>query len=47
MMQTTTTGPGLNDTPFQGARPYRPISARLDRLYIRRPRLILLLIVTA
>lgn len=48
-MQTTntTTAPNLAETPFQGARPYRPISARLDRLYIRRPRFLLLLIVAA
>jgi hypothetical protein len=30
-----------------GVRPYRPISARLDQLYIRRPRLYLPVIVTA
>lgn len=41
------TGPVLGEAPYQGARPYRPISARLDRLYIRRPRLVLLLIVAA
>jgi 4-amino-4-deoxy-L-arabinose transferase-like glycosyltransferase len=28
-----------------GTRPYRPISARLDRLYLRRPRLYLMIIV--
>ena len=44
-MHTNT--PSLADLPYQGARPYRPISARLDRLYIRRPRLLLLLIVAA
>ena len=44
---TTTTAPTAADAPFQGARPYRPISARLDRLYIRRPRLLLMLIVAA
>jgi len=32
---------------YAGVRPYRPISARLDQLYIRRPRLYLLVIVAA
>ena len=46
---TQTALPGLQsaETPYQGARPYRPISARLDQLYIRRPRLFLMLIVAA
>jgi hypothetical protein len=41
--------PALTTTelPYQGARPYRPISARLDKLYIRQPRLFLLFIVAA
>jgi hypothetical protein len=47
MQTTTTTASNLADAPFQGARPYRPISARLDRLYIRRPRFLLMLIVAA
>jgi hypothetical protein len=47
MTQTALPGSHLGETPFQGARPYRPISARLDRLYIRRPRLVLMLIVAA
>jgi hypothetical protein len=46
MTHNTLTVPNVNDTPYQGVRPYRPISARLDRLYIRQPRLILLIIVT-
>jgi 4-amino-4-deoxy-L-arabinose transferase-like glycosyltransferase len=47
MTQTALPGPHVGETPYQGARPYRPISARLDRLYIRRPRLALMLIVAA
>ena len=47
MTQTALPGSQSVEMPYQGARPYRPISARLDRLYIRRPRLYLMLIVTA
>jgi 4-amino-4-deoxy-L-arabinose transferase-like glycosyltransferase len=47
MMQTALPGSHLAETPYQGARPYRPISARLDRLYIRYPRLFLMFIVAA
>ena len=47
MTQTALPGSQPVEMPYQGARPYRPISARLDRLYIRRPRLFLMLIVAA
>lgn len=47
MTQTALPGSHMAESPYQGARPYRPISARLDRLYIRRPRLFLLFIVAA
>lgn len=47
MTQTAMPGSHASEMPYQGARPYRPISARLDRLYIRRPRLALMLIVAA
>ncbi len=47
MTQTALPGSHVAESPYQGARPYRPISARLDRLYIRRPRLFLLFIVAA
>ncbi len=46
-MQTGINGRPVAQTPFQGARPYRPISARLDRLYIRHPRAYLFGIVAA
>jgi len=47
MTQTALPGSHVAESPYQGARPYRPISARLDRLYIRRPRLFLLFIIAA
>ena len=47
MTQTALPGSHAAELPYQGARPYRPISARLDRLYIQRPRLFLLFIVAA
>ena len=47
MTQTALPGSHVAESPYQGARPYRPISARLDWLYIRRPRLFLLIIVAA